>query len=981
MKKQKIIHVMSCFVLFLLIVINPSRLEGRRKTIVPRFQSVQLQAQNEPNQQDESSAEPAISEPTTDQVSETTPPSTTSDMVEVVEIPAPQQVEASPIKPIGDKKDDRKDIFLNFENADLKTFANYIGELKNLNVIPDPKIAGNKISLTIRDPLTVEGAWNIFTTVLEMSDYAIVKVGQIYKIISSKQKLTEPLPTYINVPSADLPDNDLTVRYVTFLTNIPINQVQSLLESMLSTGGKITPYPNANGFVITDKSYNIKSAMKVIQELDKSDTKQSVTVMRLKRANAGDVAKLFESLMQKPQGHPLARLFGKTVEKSVEYFPPTTKIIEEPRTNSLILLGDAKSIKKIEEFVTNYVDTELKGVKSPIHIYELQNTDVDQIKDILETITTSQADSPAAKHGGIRGGVKYFQKMKFSMDKANNRLLVSSSDTQDWKLLKKTIFDLDKPQPQVALETLIVSVDFNKEKQLGGQIRSKKYSNLAHNVNYQAAHEGPVVFEKSGTSNVSLLGDLMQNMVANIGSTVLSFGAKGDTWSILKLLQSQTNTTVLSRPFIITTNMKQATIEVGETRRVVSQEALAEQTGNVGNAAGYENAEASYKINVTPQINLDGVITLKINASLIEFLDSTGTSPNTTEKKLDTKVSVADGQVLVLGGFVKTKVAETMYETPILSKIPVLGWLFKYKDRQVTKQYIFIFIAPTIIKPRTLPGSDLYTKMKIYEAKDDIDDAIEVKRTIDPIHNWFFNSDGETYSHKVTDFANARYQPTSVDIIEDPYYRAKTLRQEQAEEALEEKAETAGAPAASVEELITPKTTEPSGTSQPEAEAPAPEEAQPVEATPEVIPQPTEEAAPEQTTQEAVTPPSIEEPTPEAPVVEPVTPDIQKEAKLVYEKPAPKKLTQNVAANDNVELGEEFMEEFEENLEDFDFDKDPTPSKEVKKINSQNFSNEELRNMRRSRLKDLLASQYTKPAIQAKRRENIKELFDGENAQ
>ena len=700
--------------------------------------------------------------------------------------PAGPKPPKKPIEPV-----DKKDIFLNFENADLKTFTDYISELKKINVIVDPKIAGNKISLTIRDPLTAEGAWNIFLTVLEMSGFSIVKVGDIHKIIQKKQKLTEPLPTYINVPADTLPDSDLTIRYVTFLTNIPINQVKSLLESMLSQPSKVIPHANANGFVITDKSHNIKSAMKVIQELDRTDVKQSVTVMRLKQANAGDVKKLFDSLMRKPKSSPLARLLGRAPETSVEYFPPTTKIIAEPRTNSLILLGDQKSIKRIEDFVVNHVDKELKGIKSPIHIYELQHTDVDQIKDILETITASKSGSPAAKHGGIRGGVKYFKKMKFAMDKQNNRLLVSSTDEQDWKLLKRTIKDLDKPQPQVALETLIVSVDFTKNKELGSQIRSKKYSHLGHNVNYQAAHQSEVILEKDDAGNpISLLGNLMTAVTAGIGSTVLTFGKAGDIWSMLKMLQTETNVTVLSKPFIVTTNMKEATIQVGETRRVVYQKSIGELQGNIGDASGYEDSTAKLTVKAKPQINLDGIITLGIEVDIKEFKEQDTTKPDTTTKNLKTKVSIANGQVLVLGGFVKTKVSETIYKTPVLGSIPVLGWLFKSKTREVKKEYIFIFMSPNIIKPRTLPGTNLYTKMKLYDAKQDIQDAIEVKKTMDPIHNWFFNPEGETYAHKITDFANARYQPTSVDIIEDPYYRAKTLREEKVEEKVEAKITT-----------------------------------------------------------------------------------------------------------------------------------------------------------------------------------------------
>jgi general secretion pathway protein D len=771
-------------IILALILIAPSLNARRRKKIIQKFDYPQpMLVQNETKPEIKpTTPQPKVKKPQAKP--EIKPKKATVKTPEATTPPTPTQNKES--KPPEPPEKPEKDIYLNFENADLKTFVDYIGEIKKINVVTDPKIAGNKISLTIRDPLTVDGAWNIFLTILEMAQFSIIKVGDLHKIIPQATKLREPLPTYINIPSEKLPDSDLTIRFVTMLNNIPIKQVRGLLQSMLSPRSQIINNDNINGFVITDKSYNIKSAMQVIQELDRSDIKQSVTVMKLKEANAEDVRDLFKSLMQTPRQSPLARLLGRGPESSLSYFPPTTKIIAERRTNSLILLGDQKSIKRIEDFVTEHVDTKLKGVKSPIHLYELQHTDVDQIKDILEAVTESNASSPAAQYGGIRGGVKYFKKMQFSMDKENNRLIVSSTDDQDWKLLKKTLVDLDKPQPQVALETLVVSVDFNNNKELGAQIRNKKHGQLGNNMNAQAAHLTDVVLDEQtidGKKAYSVLGDLLQKMTFGLGSTVLTFGRITDVWAMIKLLKSQTNTSVLYQPFIVAKNMRKATVKVGEVRRLPYQETISDLTGDIGDGQGYEDVPASIQIDVTPQINLDGVINLDINVDLTEFSGGTTDRPDKSVQKLNTKVSVANGQVLVLGGFVKTKVTENEYKTPWLNKVPVLGWLFKSKSRRVEKKYIFIFMSPTILKPRTRPGTGLYTKMKLQRAKSDIDDAVEVKKGIDPIHNWFFNPEGETYSHKITDFANARYQPTSVDIINDPYYRATPLKEEKKKEA------------------------------------------------------------------------------------------------------------------------------------------------------------------------------------------------------
>ncbi|MCK4499239.1 hypothetical protein KAU11_01975, partial [Candidatus Babeliales bacterium] len=87
-----------------------------------------------------------------------------------------------------EKDDDASPIYLNFDNADLSNFINYMAELKGINLIPNTETAGVKISLTIREPLNVEEAWNVFQTVLEMGGFSIVQAGEVHKIVPKNTK-------------------------------------------------------------------------------------------------------------------------------------------------------------------------------------------------------------------------------------------------------------------------------------------------------------------------------------------------------------------------------------------------------------------------------------------------------------------------------------------------------------------------------------------------------------------------------------------------------------------------------------------------------------------------------------------------------------------------------------------------------------------------------------------------------------------------
>jgi general secretion pathway protein D len=664
---------------------------------------------------------------------------------------------------------ERNDIYLNFENSSLANVVNYMAELRNINLLPDKALADIKVSLTIREPLTVDGAWNIFLTLLEVSGFSIVEVGGLHKVMPKDKKMTEALPIFINVPYITLPDSDLTVRYVMFLQNLQIDSVKDLLDSLLSDKHTLFPYTQANCFIITDRCYNIKSAMKVIHELDAMGQPETVVVMRLKRTNATDVKGLIEGLMSKKQdANPLARFFAKPIESTTEYFPSGTRIVAEDRTNQLILMGSPGPIEKIKNFIIEYIDVDLKAAESPLHIYELQYSDATAVAEILTAVTAAPDQGPgqqAAKYGAIRGGVKYFKSMKFTVDKDANRLIISCTDKQDWALLKSIIKDLDKPQPQVAIETLYVSINEDDIKQMGGSIRNKKEGQLGKGVDFQAASLRVATLSKPTDNNpVTLLGSMLEQLITNQGSTLLSFGKATNIWGVFEMLKSKTNASILSQPFLTVANKVSGKITVGSESNVPT-----EISGGNG-PTGYGPVNADTSLEVEPQINLDGVIRLKINVNISEFTNAS--VGNKSVNQLSTNISMADGQVLVLGGFIQTKVSENTNKTPLLADIPIFGWFFKNQIRTVSRKYIFIFMAPTIVKPRSTPGVELYSKMKLHQATNDIESGIKTVKTNDPLLNWFFDPKAENYSHKVVDFANARYQPTTVDIKHDNYYRS-----------------------------------------------------------------------------------------------------------------------------------------------------------------------------------------------------------------
>lgn len=164
----------------------------------------------------------------------------------------------------------------------------------------------------------------------------------------------------------------------------------------------------------------------------------------------------------------------------------------------------------------------------------------------------------------------------------------------------------------------------------------------------------------------------------------------------LSALESTGDGKIISSPKVTTLDNVQATIEQGEEIPYRS----VDSDGNVST----EFKKATLKLEVTPKITPDGKISMKVKANN-DYADwaykAVGTvtdNPPINTSSVDSTIVVSDGDTIVVGGVYKTTESETETGVPYLSKIPVLGWLFKYKTVNKTKKELLIFVTPRIIE-------------------------------------------------------------------------------------------------------------------------------------------------------------------------------------------------------------------------------------------------------------------------------------------
>jgi general secretion pathway protein D len=652
-------------------------------------------------------------------------------------------------------------IEFDFEDTDLITLIHYIedrfGILFILDDILSPvpqggkSVVGVKLSFRTNEPLHKKDAWALFTTFLDMAGFAAVPgpADNVYRISTIDPKAprnasTEPLPTFIGVNPRFLPDNDTRIRYIYFVRNAALDTIKNIVDQLRSPSSpQLIPVPEVRGIIMTDKSYNIKSILEIVEELDRATMPESMTIVKLQNADATRVALFYQELTKgtgagTEQQNLNERLMGVRRPQTLSYFQPGVRVIAEPRTNTVILLGPEGGVKKVEQFIKTNLDGKGSLAYCPVNVYPLKYIPADAAAKLLNDVIKFRETTEAAKAGGVRSGDKYLKPLQITPEAGGNRLIITG-DYEDYLSLCDVLKQIDVEQPQVILRVLVMDVDLTDLRKFGIQLRNKDNLLLGPNINFQTATLAPVVENTAAgvTGAKRLLGDLVKIALGeSVGSTVVTLGEDVyGCFGLLRMLQTFAHVDVITAPFLVTSNNQTAQLKVGEVRRIIKG-----KTVGVTTVTDYENKEATLTISLTPRVSYEGYISLNVSFSDEKFILNVDESlGNSITKTVQTSMVMANNEVAVLGGLIKDTSTETEDKPPFLSKIPVLGWLFKNKTKEFQQTSLLIFITAEVVNPQDNAGIEALTGEQLEKISTVMSTTKEHYQKIDPIHRWFFN--------------------------------------------------------------------------------------------------------------------------------------------------------------------------------------------------------------------------------------------------
>ncbi len=288
-------------------------------------------------------------------------------------------------------------------------------------------------------------------------------------------------------------------------------------------------------------------------------------------------------------------------------------------------------------------------------------------------------------------------------NQGSNALIVRETESK-LSVVKQLVEGLDLEVPQVQIEARIVQADTVYARGLGIQwgVKDSNFTpstfKLIGNVTGPFANAG-------GTGNTTIDRNFLVNLPAQVGglpavpSIGWTFGKLTDGFALdMRLSAGELLglTKVIAAPKITTLDKREAKISQGESIPFQTTSLQGTQTTFV---------DANLELNVTPQITSrdpkeDGKrILMRVRATRNAVgARSNPAGPSIDRREATTQVIVRDGETMVIGGvFVDTQ-GNNVQGVPYLSRMPVIGWLFKNKSEAVSKQELLIFLTPRIIK-------------------------------------------------------------------------------------------------------------------------------------------------------------------------------------------------------------------------------------------------------------------------------------------
>jgi general secretion pathway protein D len=470
---------------------------------------------------------------------------------------------------------------------------------------------------------------------------------------------------------------------------------------LLSQNSSVIVFPKSNAMLITDALINLQRIERIIDEMDKpQEIREEIQFIKLNYVQATEMQQRIENLITGPLKN---------------YLEGTTSVTADERTNQLILITHPGNLDVIMNVIES-VDVDAAPLTSS-EVFPLRQAQAVDVVSIIDEIISGQkegreedakvakdnkktekkADTPnlpnakpnAAASANTTPGNASNSSLQFSnfvglsADERTNAIVAYGTHS-DLKTLGELINLIDRPLPQVRIEAIITQVQLEDN-----ESRGIDSFNLDYNLTSLGDAGAP------GGNEVNVSGTTEAGSIAAMSLKDFSLDL------VLKTAESQSNVRVLSTPIIVVSHNQEATINVSQSRPIVTSSTSSLNNSSNNTRSSVEYRDIGIQLTVKPLIGSDGTVQMEVEQLIEDVLGEVeidgNEQPIIGKREATSYLSVRDRDVIVLGGLQENRQKIGNGSLEGLGDLPLIGGLFSSKRREYTRTELIIFIQPTIL--------------------------------------------------------------------------------------------------------------------------------------------------------------------------------------------------------------------------------------------------------------------------------------------
>jgi general secretion pathway protein D len=640
---------------------------------------------------------------------------------------------------IGVAADGKDGFTLNFENTPVANVAKVIlGDILGVGYVIDPRAQGT-ISLSSGRPIPKKEMLFVLESALRANNLVMVRDNTGYRIVPANDGSVGAIDRAGGGAGSE-PGYGMTVIPLQYISGVTLSR---LLEGFAARPGAIRTDPTGNLLLVLGSGAERQSAIDTVRSFDVDWMRgQSVGMYPVSNSAPEPLITELEKIMDSGESglsHNLVKFQVVSRQNAILVVAAKPELLktaatwiarlDSPNTAASgvkvykVRFGDAKQIAQLlnDIFVggasgggldsasnqiapasgaTSLTATErLTGGRPPTQSATAaaggasgtpQGAGANAAGGIPAAANTNNFSAGPPGPNGT--GNALLTNVRFTADTVNNSVLIYANQ-ENYRIIERTLNQLDRPKLQVAIDVTIAEVTLNDALNYGVQFYlNNQYGSITNSTTGQpaATTDAPAGFN-------------------------FMIGNNATPHAIINMLHGLTDVKILSNPSLVVVDNEAATLEVGDQVPISTGSATVLSASNtVVNTVDYKNT--GIILHVQPRVNSNGNVLLAIEQEISSVPPNSGSlTPTISQRKVKSAISVASGQMVLLAGLISETQSASRSGVPVLDQIPLIGGAFGSTGKSTARTELIIFIRPQIIRDgadAAMVAEELRTKMR-----------------------------------------------------------------------------------------------------------------------------------------------------------------------------------------------------------------------------------------------------------------------------